>query len=224
MRRDAGTSVKIQIGCDESGTGALAGPFTVCAYACQEKLLGELYAIGANDSKAMSDKARRAVATGLVALKGAWANIQIVSAARSMPQREAWREAIAKAVSAVIVEAGKEEFELLIDGKEDTVLTGYFSRVWGLKAKWCIGGDRMYASIGAASILAKTERNDHMLDIAKLYPLYGFEKHMGYGADAHFEAIAVHGITPEHRRVKPLAHYFGEVHAETEDVAGDDLP
>jgi ribonuclease HII len=126
-----------------------------------------------------------------------------------MPQRKAWREAVVQAVIQVIARAGTQDVELLIDGKEDHVITGYFERQWNLKPNFVIHGDATVPVIGAASILAKTERNDLMLELAKQYPVYGFDEHYGYGTESHLEAIAVHGICPAHRRVSALAHYFG---------------
>ena len=63
-----------------------------------------------------------------------------------------------------------------------------------------IKGDSKYLSIAAASILAKTYRDDYMLSIAKEYPQYAWESNMGYPTKAHRQAIAQYGITPYHRK------------------------
>ena len=61
-------------------------------------------------------------------------------------------------------------------------------------------GDAKYMSIAAASVLAKTYRDDYMLQLAKEYPAYHWEDNKGYPTKAHREAIRIHGITPYHRK------------------------
>lgn len=200
---------KLIIGVDESGTGAWAGPFTVCAYAVPERYAFEVALAGAKDSKVLSDARRRLVCEGLAVVRGLRVDIQAVPVEKTMPQRRAWREAVAQAVIRVISLCGTQNIELLIDGKEDLALSGYFDRQWRIRPKYVVHGDAKEPTIGAASILAKTERNDQMLELAKQYPLYGFDENYGYGTEPHLEAIAVHGICPAHRKINALAHYFG---------------
>ena len=66
--------------------------------------------------------------------------------------------------------------------------------------KAIIQGDAISASIAAASIIAKTYRDNLMSELDKIYPEYGFAKHVGYGTKAHFEAIKNHGACPLHRK------------------------
>lgn len=200
---------KLIVGVDESGTGAFAGPFTVCAFAVPSRYAHEVVFAGAKDSKALSDAKRRTTCEWLAVVHGLRVDIQVVSAERAMPQRKAWREAIAQAVIRVISMCGTQNIELHIDGKPDYALAGYFERQWNLKPNFVIHGDATVPVIGAASILAKTERNDLMLELAQQYPQYGFEEHYGYGTESHLEAIAVHGICPAHRKISVLAPYFG---------------
>jgi ribonuclease HII len=70
----------------------------------------------------------------------------------------------------------------------------------GLPQKAIIKGDAISASIAAASILAKTYRDNLMTDYDAVYPQYGFAHHVGYGTKAHFDAIRQHGICPLHRK------------------------
>lgn len=63
-----------------------------------------------------------------------------------------------------------------------------------------VGGDALHAEISAASILAKVTRDRQMLELDQKFPQFGFAKHKGYPTKAHFEAIALHGVTTEHRR------------------------
>lgn len=200
---------KLIVGIDESGTGAFCGPFTVCAFAVPARHAAEVVMAGAKDSKALSDAKRRTTCEWLAVVQGALVDIQVVPAEKTMPQRKAWREAVAQAAISVIGRGGTQNVELFIDGKEDFVLSGYFQRQWGVTPNFVIHGDSTVPVIGAASIFAKTERNDLMLELAKRYPLYGFEEHYGYGTEAHLEAIAVHGVCPAHRKISALAHYFG---------------
>ena len=73
-----------------------------------------------------------------------------------------------------------------------------------------VHGDAKSLSIAAASVLAKVSRDHLMLDYAKEYPEYGFEKHKGYGTKAHTEAILEHGPCPIHRRSFLKKLYAGE--------------
>ena len=63
-----------------------------------------------------------------------------------------------------------------------------------------VKGDGKYMSIAAASILAKTYRDDYMLRLHNDYPAYGWDKNKGYPTKAHYEALRLHGLTPFHRR------------------------
>lgn len=200
---------KLVIGVDEVGTGAWASVFTICAYGCPARLLGMLAEFKPRDSKSMSDRARRALCADLLSIPRVTVELYSVPVEKTMPQRPAWREAIAQSVKRVITRAGTQNVELLIDGKPDWTLTGYFERVWGLTPQYVVHGDAEVPVIAAASIIAKTERNDILIELAKRYPLYGFEEHYGYGTEAHLEAIAIHGVCPEHRKISALAHYFG---------------
>ncbi|CAN5337170.1 hypothetical protein BH10ACI1_BH10ACI1_24030 [soil metagenome] len=69
-----------------------------------------------------------------------------------------------------------------------------------LPQKAIIKGDTISASIAAASIIAKTYRDDLMREMCKIYPNYGFSKHVGYGTKAHFEALKKYGVCPLHRK------------------------
>ena len=69
-----------------------------------------------------------------------------------------------------------------------------------LPQKAIIHGDAISASIAAASIIAKTYRDNLMGELDRLYPAYGFAKHVGYGTKAHFEALRSHGACPLHRK------------------------
>lgn len=198
------------VGLDESGTGALAHCATTCAFAVKEILEPGLLELGINDSKKLSDAARRRLCIELATYPSAVASISIIAAEKLVRQREAWREAMAQAFKAVVLVLGQQQYRVIVDGNVDEILKQYFARVWGIKAEFYPEADAKYCCVAAASILAKTERNDHMLDLHQLYPQYGFANHMGYGTAEHMSAIATHGICVAHRRVKPLLAYFGD--------------
>jgi ribonuclease HII len=82
---------------------------------------------------------------------------------------------------------------LLIDGNR-------FKKYEGIEHQCIIKGDGKYASIAAASILAKTHRDAFMLQLHRQFPQYGWDKNMGYGTIIHRSAIQQHGLSPYHRK------------------------
>ena len=82
---------------------------------------------------------------------------------------------------------------LLVDGNRFRPFDGY-------RYATVVHGDATYASIAAASVLAKTYRDEHMKALALKYPQYGWERNMGYPTAEHIEAIKKYGFTPEHRK------------------------
>lgn len=173
-------------GVDEVGRGCLAG--AVVAAACildLSKSLPEFL----NDSKKLSEKKRRQIDK----------EIRQSAIAFSIAQVEAEEideinilQATKKAMRLAIENLAPKADYLLIDALE--------LREISLPQKAIIKGDAISASIAAASILAKTYRDNLMCKLAETYPEYGFEKHVGYGTKAHFEAIKQHGACPLHRK------------------------
>ena len=98
-------------------------------------------------------------------------------------------EAMRRAVRALAV---RPDF-LLIDGNR-------FKPFDGFPYRTVVHGDATYASIAAASVLAKTWRDERMRELARQYPEYGWEHNMGYPTAEHIAAIKAHGLCPEHRR------------------------
>ena len=173
-------------GVDEVGRGCLAG--AVVAAACildLSKSLPEFL----NDSKKLSEKKRRQIDK----------EIRQSAIAFSIAQVEAEEideinilQATKKAMRLAIENLAPKADYLLIDALE--------LREISLPQKAIIKGDAISASIAAASILAQTYRDNLMCKLAETYPEYGFEKHVGYGTKAHFEAIKKHGACPLHRK------------------------
>ena len=171
-------------GVDEAGRGPLAGP--VCAAAVI--LPHGLEIPGLTDSKKLSDKKRRELVPII--------QQEAVSYGIGLASREEIDEinilqatflAMERALAALSVRPGLA----LIDGNRE--------KDFGLPVKTVVKGDSLSMNIAAASVLAKVTRDDLMLEMAKVYPQYGFEIHKGYGTRAHYDALRAYGPCPIHR-------------------------
>ena len=177
---------KFIAGVDEVGRGCLAG--AVVAAACildLSKPLPEFL----NDSKQLSEKKRLKIDEEIRANAVSFAIAQVE--ADEIDEINIL-QATKKAMRLAIEKLNPKADFLLIDALQLKEIN--------LPQKGIIKGDAVSASIAAASILAKTYRDKLMHEFAKIYPQYSFEKHVGYGTKAHFEAIKQHGACPLHRR------------------------
>lgn len=176
---------KLVAGLDEVGRGCIAGP--VVAAACildPEKTLPE----GLNDSKKVTESNRDDIAAQLKETCIAYTIGQIEAAEIDRINiLEATKQAMLNAIAAL---SPSPDF-LLIDAL-------YLKRS-PLPQKSIIKGDSISASIAAASILAKTYRDDLMKAYDTEFPQYGFAAHKGYGCASHYDAIREHGPCPLHR-------------------------
>ncbi len=173
-------------GIDEVGRGCLAGAVVAAAVILDlSKPLPE----GLNDSKKLSEKKRRQIDL----------EIRETAVAFSIAQVEA--EEIDRIN---ILQATKKAMRLAIENlqpKADFLLIDAVQlKEIPTPQKAIIKGDAISASIAAASIIAKTYRDNLMREFDKIYPEYGFTNHVGYGTKAHFEAIRQHGACPLHRK------------------------
>ncbi len=176
----------IEAGCDEAGRGPLAGPVFAAAVILPPDFSHPLL----NDSKQMSEKARDTLREVIEREAVAWA-VEEVGAEEIDSLNILWAsvEGMQRAVHRLAV---KPDF-LLIDGNRFRPMEGYgYATV--------VHGDATYASIAAASVLAKTHRDEKMRELDRLYPEYGWARNMGYPTAEHIEAIRRFGLTPEHRR------------------------
>lgn len=177
---------RIEAGCDEAGRGPLAGP----VYAAAVILPADFHHPLLNDSKQMRrshrDELRRIIEDEAVS----WA-VEPVSAAEIDELNILWAS-VAGMQRAVRKLSVRPDF-LLIDGNR-------FRPVDSIPYATVVKGDATYASIAAASVLAKTWRDECMENLARRYPGYGWERNMGYPTPEHIEAIRKYGLTPEHRR------------------------
>lgn len=170
-------------GIDEVGRGPLAGPVvTACIIIPRDRLV-----LGVNDSKKVSEKKREKLYDQL---KDA---AQYVRTAWRTPQ-EIDRINILNATKAAMQEAaeGAQSAHFLVDAVTGLSLPGEQTAI--------IHGDANSYMIGAASIIAKVERDRYMIELDKKYPQYGFARNKGYGTPEHIAALRQYGPCPEHRR------------------------
>ncbi len=180
----------IEAGCDEAGRGCLAGPVFAAAVILPPDFKSELL----NDSKQLSEKNRYALRPLIEQEAIAW-GIGVVTA----PEIDAINilKASFLAMHRAIEQLKVQPQALLIDGNR-------FTPYKEIPFTCMVKGDGRFLSIAAASILAKTYRDDYMLQLAEEYPSYGRQQNKGYPTRAHREAISKHGITPYHRKTFTL--------------------
>ena len=176
----------VEVGCDEAGRGCLAGSDYAAAVILPPDYENELL----NDSKKLSAKKRYTLRAEIERDAVAWAvgivtpeeidKINILNASflamhRALDQLKVRPEAV------------------IVDGNR-------FKPYQELPFTTIVKGDGKYLSIAAASILAKTYRDDYMQALAKEYPQYDWQSNMGYPTKKHRQAISEHGVTPYHRK------------------------
>jgi ribonuclease HII len=175
-----------EAGCDEAGRGCFAGPVFAAAVILPKNFEHELL----NDSKKLSEKDR-------YHLRPVIEEAAIAFAVASVSNEEIDRINILKAsfkAMHMAIDQLKEKPELLlVDGN-------LFIKYKKIPHRCIIKGDGIYASIAAASILAKTYRDDYMLQLHEQFPDYNWQNNKGYGTAIHRKAIEEFGITPYHRK------------------------
>lgn len=176
---------RIEAGCDEAGRGCLAGPVYAAAVILPQDFSNDLL----NDSKQLSEKQRYALREVIEREALAWA-VGIVSA-DEIDKINILRASIL-AMHRAIAQLKIRPQHLLIDGNR-------FMPYEGIPHTTVVKGDATYMSIAAASILAKTYRDDYMLKIHQEYPQYHWDSNKGYPASIHRDAIRKYGTTPYHR-------------------------
>ena len=176
----------VEAGCDEAGRGCLAGSVYAAAVILPPDYHNELL----NDSKQLTEKRRYALREVIQREAVAWAvgvvtpeeidNINILNASILAMHRAL--DQLAVRPEAVIVDGNR------------------FKPYGGLPYSTIVKGDGKYLSIAAASILAKTYRDDYMVKLAEEYPQYDWKSNKGYPTKKHRDAIRQFGTTPYHRR------------------------
>ena len=176
----------IEAGCDEAGRGPLAGPVFAAAVILPEGFHHPLL----NDSKQMKEKDRDTLREIIEREAVSWA-VEAVSPGEIDSLNILWAS-VTGMQRAVLRLSVRPEF-LLIDGNR-------FRPFDGFRYQTVVHGDATYASIAAASVLAKTHRDEYMRELAKEFPQYGWDRNMGYPTKEHIEAIKKYGYTPHHRK------------------------
>ena len=176
----------VEAGCDEAGRGPLAGPVFAAAVILPKDFHHPLL----NDSKKMTEKARELLRPIIEREAVAWA-VEEVSA-EEIDTINILNASITGMQRAVLKLNVKPDF-LLIDGNRFKPMKEY-------EHLCVVKGDGKYTSIAAASVLAKTYRDEYMRRLAQEYPQYGWERNMGYPTKEHVDAIIKHGYTPHHRK------------------------
>ena len=180
---------RLEAGCDEAGRGPLAGPVYAAAVILPPDFRHPLL----NDSKQMSEKARNELRAVIEREALAWKVVAVE--AEEIDRLNILWASVTGMQRAVAGLALRPEF-LLIDGNKFRPF-GEYGRDDYLTV---VHGDATYASIAAASVLAKTWRDERMRELAAKYPGYGWERNFGYPTPEHIEAIRKLGYTPEHRK------------------------
>lgn len=172
-------------GVDEAGRGPLAGPVMAAAV----MLDPEQPIDGLRDSKKLSAVARERLADAIRERAAAWC---VAEASVEEIDRLNILQATLLAMQRAVAGLGRAPDEVLVDGNR--------CPTWPWRSQAVVKGDDKVAAIAAASILAKTARDQFMCRLHDAYPVYGFAQHMGYGTAAHLEALNAHGACPQHRR------------------------
>ena len=180
---------RLEAGCDEAGRGPLAGP----VYAAAVILPAGFYHPLLNDSKQMTEKAREELRPLIEAEAVAWA-VEAVQADEIDKLNILW--ASVTGMQRAVLRLDPAPDFLLVDGNKFRP----FGRYGFKDFRTVVHGDAMFTSIAAASVLAKTHRDEFMRKLAAEYPEYGWDRNMGYPTPEHIEAIRRYGYTPWHRK------------------------
>jgi ribonuclease HII len=182
----------VEAGCDEAGRGCLAGPVTAAAVI----LPPEFYHPLLNDSKQLNEQQREELRPVIEASALAWA---VAFVDNHEIDRINILKASFKAMHMAVEQLSIVPELLLIDGNR---FTPYF----GIPHECIVKGDGKYASIAAASILAKTHRDEYMLKLHEEFTVYNWKENKGYPTPFHKRKVLETGHTPYHRvtfKIKP---------------------
>ncbi|MCJ7446851.1 MAG: ribonuclease HII [Bacteroidales bacterium] len=175
-----------EAGCDEAGRGCLAGPVVAAAVILPKNYRHPVL----TDSKKLTPNLRTILRDEIISSAIAW-NVAFIDN-REIDELNILRASI-KAMHLAVEGLKKKPQFLLIDGNR-------FFPYKNIGYKTIIRGDGLFFSIAAASVLAKTFRDEYMEKIHNEFPLYGWNKNKGYATSLHRDAIMKHGITPYHRK------------------------
>jgi ribonuclease HII len=172
-------------GCDEAGRGPWAGPVVAAAVILDPHCVP----CGLDDSKRLSPKRREELFAEICAS----AEVAIALAPPARIARDNILRASLWALARAVCALPRAPRLVFVDGPHRPPLDQTF------EVETIVGGDRLVASIAAASIIAKVTRDRLMTRLGAAFPVYGFERHKGYGTEFHAEALRKHGVSPHHR-------------------------
>ena len=180
---------RLEAGCDEAGRGPLAGP----VYAAAVILPPDFRHPFLNDSKQLTERQRDELRPIIEREAVSWA-VEAVQAEEIDRINILW--ASVTGMQRAVLRLDPQPAFLLIDGNKFRP----FGRFGFKDYRTVVHGDATFASIAAASILAKTHRDAFMRELAAQFPEYGWDRNMGYPTPEHIDAIRRHGYTPWHRK------------------------
>ena len=175
----------IEAGCDEAGRGCLAGPVFAAAVILPDDFTNELL----NDSKQLSARQREKLRYVIETEAAAWA---VASVDNHKIDEINILNASFEGMSLAAARLDPAPEFLAVDGNR-------FRTRLGIPFACIVKGDAQYADIAAASVLAKTHRDEYMRRLAEEFPHYGWLKNKGYPTREHRLAIREYGLTPHHR-------------------------
>ena len=194
----------IEAGCDEAGRGPLAGSVFAAAVILDPCLLendehSQWLAI-LNDSKQLTDKQRQYLRPLIEQHATAWAVVEVT--AEEIDKINILNASI-MGMQRALDQLPITPQHIIVDGNKwkPYIPEG---QVMEIPAQTVVKGDGKYLSIAAASVLAKTYRDEYMLRLHEQFPQYHWDTNMGYPTKAHYEAIRQYGITPYHRQTFKL--------------------
>lgn len=186
----------LEAGLDEAGRGCLAGPVFAAAVILPKDYKNRLL----KDSKLLNTRQKEILRTDVehnaIAYSVQQVDVEIIDKINIL-------QSSVLAMHRALNLLKQKPAHLIIDGN-------YFLKYSDIEHITVVKGDNLYLSIAAASVLAKTYRDDWMMQMDKKYPLYDWKRNKGYGTKSHIEAIREHGYSPLHRRsfhIKQLTQY-----------------
>ncbi|GAB4280374.1 MAG: ribonuclease HII [Marinilabiliales bacterium] len=177
---------KIEAGIDEAGRGCLAGPVVAAAVILPD----DYYNSELNDSKKLTEKQRYNMRNDIIQNAISYS---VVFVDNKVIDKINILNATYKAMNEAVKNLGITPEFLIIDGNR-------FKNQTNIDYKCIVKGDSLYSSIAAASILAKTFRDDYMTELHEIIPEYKLNKNKGYATAVHVEAIRKYGYSPYHRK------------------------
>ena len=190
----------VEAGCDEAGRGPLAGSVFAAAVVLHPQLLDSAehcqWLEMLNDSKQLTEKQRLYLRPLIEQYAQAWAVVEVT--AEEIDQINILNASII-GMQRALGQLSVTPQHIIVDGNKwkPYIPEG---QVMEIPAQTVVKGDGKYLSIAAASVLAKTYRDEYMLRLHEQYPHYHWDTNMGYPTKAHYEAIRQYGITPYHRK------------------------